>query len=261
MIGDNYNESLYQCQAQLYALDNRLELKTAQVHCFNVAGRMLCAAEHLSYLLKGKKLEKKNEIFGYYNSFNFADTKDAKELKSNMTEQMDNFARMKRKFKEKFDLNLLLPLKKEELEKFFNYLMEGLDNKNRNLYKAMLNLLINDKNNDYQIEIDNYYETFNYLQNQKLELDPNYLMTYYPAIENNIRILRKEIKKKYEENNNFQPTMHLNEKYLKNPITQFFNQNAKKNNRQIKAQKNNDEENNINAEENDNKAYLDIFKE
>ena len=222
---NNYNQEAYGFQTQIYMLDNRLELKTAQSHCFNVAGRMLCAAEHLSYLLKNKKLLKKNDVFGYYNSFQFANTTNIEELKSNMIEQMDNFSKMKRKFKEKFDINLILPLKKEGLEKFFTFLTDGLETKYKKLYNSMLNLLINDKNKDYQVEINNYYETFENLKNQKLELDPTYFMKYYPTIENNIRNLRKEVRQKFEKNKNFMPTMHLNEKNLKIPMNQNFIEN------------------------------------
>ena len=64
-MGNNNCQESYEFQTQLFMLDNRLELKTAQSHCFNVAGRMLCAAEHLSYLLKNKKIEKKKKYLDF----------------------------------------------------------------------------------------------------------------------------------------------------------------------------------------------------
>lgn len=225
MMGNNQNNiNISQFQRQLFILDNRLELKTAQMHCFNVAGRMLCAAEHLSYLLKNKNLPKQREIFGYYNTYNFADTKNINELKSNMIEQMDNFSRMKRKYKQIFTINLILPLKKEELKKLFNFLKDGLDDKNQKLYESMLNLLINEKkNDDSQVVIDNYYQSFDNMQNQKLEFDPQYLMSYYPKIENNIRNLRNELQTKIEKDKEFKPTMKLNEESLRSIIEDKIN--------------------------------------
>jgi len=229
MIGnEGYNSNEF--QAQLFMLDNRLELKTAQAHCFNVAGRMLCAAEHLSYLLKDIKLEKKKEIFGYYNSYQFANTKNKEELKSNMIEQLDNFRRMKKKFKIKFDMNLILPVNKDALIAYFNFLTNGLENNYKKLYDSMLNLLINNKKDDSQIIIDNYYSSFDKKTNQKLEFDPKFLMEYYPEIENNISNLRKQVKKKLEENRKFKPKMMINDKCLKNPLSQDFNEDLENKN-------------------------------
>lgn len=227
-----YKQSLNpnEYQAQLFMLDNRLELKTAQAHCFNVAGRMLCAAEHLSYLLKNQKLEKNREIFGYYNSYKFADTKNKEELKSNMIEQLDNFRRMKKKFKLKFDINLILPLNKDELIKYFNCLTNGLENNYKKLYDSMLNLLINNKKDDSQIIINNYYSSFDKKTGQKLEFDPKYLIEYYPEIENNITNLRNQVKQKFNENRKFKPKMIINDKNLKVPLSQAFDENLENEN-------------------------------
>lgn len=267
-MGNNNSEETSEIQTQLFMLDNRLELKTAQSHCFNVAGRMLCAAEHLSYLLKNKKIEKKKDIFGYYNSFKFADTKDIEELKSNMIEQMDNFSRMKKKFKKKFNINLILPLNKYALTKIFDFLKQGLDYKNRNLYESMLNLLLNNKKNDYQVEINNYYKSFDSITNQKLQLDPNYLMEYYPVIEYNITNLRKEVKKKFTENRNFQPKMIINEKCLNFPLNEVFDENLENKNTEsiFKDDQENDEVKNKNVPQDsifvmNGEAFNDIFKE
>lgn len=267
-MGNNNCQESYEFQTQLFMLDNRLELKTAQSHCFNVAGRMLCAAEHLSYLLKNKKIEKKKEIFGYYNSFKFADTKDIEELKSNMIEQMDNFARMKRKFKQKFKINLILPLNKDSLIKIFDFLKQGLDFKNKRLYESMLNLLLNNKKDDYQIEINNYYKSFDNLNNQKLKLDPNYLMEYYPEIEYNVTNLRNEVKKKFKENRDFKPKMIINERCLNFPLQEVFDENLEAQNSESIFKDDNkiDEEKDKNIPKDsiyvmNEEVFIDIFKE
>ena len=65
-------------QRQMQMQDNRLQIKEAQEHCYNVIGRMLNAAENYSKLFKKEKINQKKEVFGYYNTFRFSQNKKLK---------------------------------------------------------------------------------------------------------------------------------------------------------------------------------------
>ena len=84
-------------QTQMQMQDNRLQIKEAQEHCYNVVGRMLNAAENYSKLFKKEKINQKKEVFGYYNSFRFSHNPKIEETKSLMIEFMDIYTNMRKR--------------------------------------------------------------------------------------------------------------------------------------------------------------------
>ena len=165
----------YQRQTQMQMQDNRLQIKEAQEHCYNVVGRMLNAAENYSKLFKKEKINTKKEIFGYYNSFRFSHNPKIEETKSLMIEFMDIYANMRKRFRNRFGIELSIPIEKNYLKSLFLDWTNGLDEKNKVVYDSMYCLLTNSNKKDYKKVVDNYYKKVNQNKDQVDGIDPKFI--------------------------------------------------------------------------------------
>ena len=204
-------------------------LVSAQSNCFDVAGRLLCAAEYYQHLIKtGNKIPLQKKSFDYYNSFKFAHTNDPEELYSLLIEHMNIYAKMKERFQKQFHEQLNIPIKENELKQTFQIWKNGLqDNYLLHLYNAIENLLLEKDNEDYQKFVKDYYNEMEILDDQKDDFDPRNYMKYYPSIIHNNDEKEKNLKNKMKNNINFKLEMQLNKDYLDNPVNKKFENDLK----------------------------------
>lgn len=204
-------------------------LVSAQSNCFDVAGRLLCAAEYYQHLIKtGNKIPLQKPSFDYYNSFKFAHTNDPEELYSLLIEHMNIYAKMKERFQKQFHEQLNIPIKENELKQKFQIWKNGLqDNYLLHLYNAIENLLLEKDNEDYQIFVKDYNNEMEILDDQKDDFDPRNYMKYYPSISHNNDEKEKNLKNKMKNNINFKLEMQLNKDYLDNPVNKKFENDLK----------------------------------
>ena len=221
-------------QTQMQKQDNRLQIKEAQEHCYNVIGRMLNAAENYSKLFKKEKINQKKEVFGYYNSFRFSHNPKIEETKSLMIEFMDIYANMRKRFRKSFGLELSIPIKENYLNSLFFDWTNGLDEKNKVVYNSMYCLLTNSNDEDCKKVVDNYYKKVSQNKDQVNGIDPKIYMKYFPMIQYAVEKKSKELKNKFEENRDYELKKHLNKDYMDNTLNRKYDKKKEEKNSQNK---------------------------
>lgn len=204
-------------------------LLSAQSNCFDVAGRLLCAAENYQHLIKnGNKTKSQNRTFDYYNSFNFANTNDPDELYSLLIEHMNTYGLMKKRYQKQFSQQLIIPIDKNKLQKDFKKWKSGLtDNYLIKLYNAIENLVLEEDNEDYKLFFDDYKKEVEILENQRSDFDPRNYMKYYPSIRYNNDEKEKNLMEQIKNNKDVKVEMKINKNYLDNPMNQKYEYNLK----------------------------------
>jgi hypothetical protein len=204
-------------------------LLNAQSNCFDVAGRLLCAAENYQHLVKyGNKTQLQKKDYDYYNSFKFANTNDPEELYSLLIEHMNTFGLMKKRYQKQFVQQLIIPIEKNKLQIDFNNWKSGLPDKYLiRLYDAIEKLILEEDNEDYKLFFNDYKNEIEILENQKTDFDARNYMKYYPSIRYNNdekeRILMEQIKN----NKDVKVEMKINKNYLDNPMNQKYENDLK----------------------------------
>ena len=158
---------------------------SAQSNCFDVGGRLLCAAENFQHLIKtGNKVPLTNPIFDYYNSFKFAHSNDPDELLALLIERMHAYGQMKKRYQKQFRDQLVMPIK--NLKDIFQNWKKGLPNSYYSkLFNALEKLLLEKESDDYLNFIKDYETELKFDEYQKEDFDPRNYMKYYQSIRHN----------------------------------------------------------------------------
>lgn len=202
---------------------------SAQSNCFDVGGRLLCAAEHLQHLLKtGNKTPLVQPTFNYYNSFQFANSNDPEELCSLLIEHMKTFGAMKKRYQKKFLEQLILPIDPILLSKDFKSWKSGLPDKYYiQLYDALEKLITEKESNDYMSFVTSYENEMDVDENQRNDFDPRNYMKYYPYIRYNNDEKEKQLTDDIKNNKISKVEMKLNKNYMDNPVNQKYERDLK----------------------------------
>lgn len=214
---------------QKVAYIDKQVLLDAQSNCFDVGGRLLCAAENFQHLIKtGNRIPLKNPVFNYYNSFKFANSNDPDELFSMLIEHMKCYGQMKKRYQKQFRDQLIMPIEKNELTNYFQKWKNGLpDNYYTKMYDALEKLLVEKESEDYLKYIKDYENEIDILENQRDDFDPRNYMKYYPSIRYNNDVKEENLRKEMKNNRDMKVEMKLNKDYLDNPVNQKYENDLK----------------------------------